>query len=226
MKIVRMQGYFFGAAVLLAPLSLLAQVPTATGSSAAQSQSGGQMASMNPMDSSLNGSAGADTQLMKDKMFVRKATEGGFAEVQFSQLATQKASSDDVKKLGQKLVDDRTILDNNMKPVADELGVRSPTKMAKVDQDEMAKLNGLSGSDFDKEYLTYMLNAHRKDMHDFHTEETQTTDPALKDAVESQTKVILGHLYMVNKLALANGVPGAHKGPPPSSTPAATPPSL
>jgi len=224
MTMKHMNGYFFGAAVLLAPLSLLAQVPNATGSTAAQSQSGGQMASMNPMDSSLNGSAGADTQLIKDRMFVRKATEDGFAEVQFSQLAAQKSSNDDVKKLGQKLVDDRTILDNNMKPVADELGVRSPTKLAKSDQDELAKLKGLSGADFDKEYLTYMLTVHRKDMHDFRTEESQTTDPGLKDAVASQTKVIMGHLYMVNKLALVNGVPGAHKWTPPAAS-TTTPPS-
>lgn len=218
MRMIRIEGLIFGAIVLVAPLSIAAQIPNATGS-AAQSQTGGQVATLNPADSSINGSAGVDTQLMKDKMFVRKATEGGFAEVQFGQLAARKASSDDVKKLGQKMVDDHSMLDKEMKPVADELGVRSPDKMNKSDQEEFAKLNSLMGADFDKEYLTYALMSHRKDLHEFHAEESQTNDPELKDAVTNSTKVIAGHLYMVNKLALANGVPTAHK-----MTPAATPP--
>src|SRR5579883_1087065 len=35
-----------------------------------------------------------------DKEFVKKAAEGGLAEVELGQLAAQKASSDDVKKFG------------------------------------------------------------------------------------------------------------------------------
>jgi putative membrane protein len=143
----------------------------------------------------------------------------GFAEVNLGKLAAQKASSDDVKKLGQKMVDDRSTINNDLKQVADELGVSTPTKMSKADQDEFDKLSALSGTDFDKEYLTYMLKSHRKDLHEFRTAEAQTTDPELKDAVATLSPVVVGHLYMVNKLAIANGVPSAHKGPP-----AATPP--
>jgi len=225
MKMTKRYGSFFGAAVLLTPLAVLAQVPSSSTPppNAAQNPSGGQIASTNPMDSSMNGSVSNDTQLVKDKMFVRKATEGGFAEVQFGELATQKASSDAIKKLGQKLVDDRTQLDANLKPVADDLGVRMPSKLAKVDQEEFDKLKGLSGADFDKEYLTYSLKSHRDDLHAFHTEQGQTNDPELKDAVARQEAVIVGHLYMVNKLALANGIPGAHKGKAPAAAPAPPP---
>jgi putative membrane protein len=214
MKMIRVEGLIFGAVVLLTPISLVAQMPNATGS-AAQSQTGGQVAALNPGDASLNATAGADTELMKDRMFVRKATEGGFAEVQFSKLAAQKASSNDVKKLGQKLVDDHSTIDKDMKPAADELGVRAPDKMNKVDQDEFTKLSALAGTDFDKEYLTYMLRSHRKDLHEFRAEETMTTDPLLKDAVGAAAPVVLSHLAMVNTLALANGIPSARKNPPP-----------
>jgi putative membrane protein len=217
MKMAGMKVCSVGAAILLTPLSMLAQVPPSPGP--AQSQSGGQVASNNPLDSSMNGSAGADTQLMKDRMFVRKAAEDGYAEVQFGQLAIKKSASDDVKKLGQKMVDDRKTVDDDLKPAADELGVRTPTKMAKADQEEFDKLNVMSGEDFDKEYLAYSLKSHRKNLHEFRTEETLTSDPQLKDAVASLQPVIVGHLYMVNKLAVAKGVPGAHKGPPPATVP-------
>lgn len=213
MRTIRIEGLMLGAAVLLAPMSIVAQIPNATGS-AAQSQAAGQVAALNPADTSINSSAGVDTQLMKDRMFVRKATVGGYAEVQFGQLAAQKASSNDVKKLGQKLVDDRAVLDKEMSPAADELGVRAPEKMSKGDQEEFNKLSALTGAEFDKEYLTYSLMSHRKGLHEFHAEVAQTDDPVLKDALTNSTKVMAGHLYLVNKLALANGVPTAHKGPP------------
>jgi putative membrane protein len=152
MKMIRIQDLMFGAAVLLAPVALMAQIPAA-GSSAAQNQSPAEMASLSPNDMSTNASAGVDTQLMKDRMFVHKIALGGFAESHFGQLAAQKAASDDVKKLGQKMVDDNATLYNEMKPAEDELGVRSPAKMSKEDQEEFDKLNSLSGTDFDKEYL-------------------------------------------------------------------------
>ena len=223
MRMIRIEGLIFGS-VLLAPVFLAAQIPNATGSAAAQSQSAGQIAALNPMDSSMNSAAGADTQLMKDKMFVHMIALDGFAEVNISKLAAQKSSSNDVKKLGQKMVDDRSTIDADLKQVADELGVPTPTKLSKADQDEFDKLSALSGTDFDKEYLTYMLKTHRKDLHEFRTAEAQTTDPELKDAVATLSPVVVGHLYLVNKLAVANGVPGAHKGPPPATPPAATPP--
>ena len=218
MQMIRIEGLIFGAAVLLAPISVMAQIPHATGSST-QSQVASQVASLNPADTSINSSAGVDTKLMLDRMFVRKATSGGYAEVQFGKLAAQKASSDDVKKLGQKLVDDRSVIDLEMKPVADELGVRIPDKLDKGDQEEFNKLNSLNGTDFDKEYLTYSLMSHRKDLHAFRNEIAQTDDPAVKDAIANSTAIMVGHLYLVNKLALVNGVPTAHEVPPTAATP-------
>ena len=97
----------------------------------------------------------AQTPSASDKMFLHKASEGGYAEVQLGQLAAQKASSDDVKKFGQKMVDDHTALNDQMKPFAEAAGLQPPTKLSSKDQAEYDKLNGLSGDAFDKEYLAY-----------------------------------------------------------------------
>ena len=219
MKKLAMKGLVVSTAALLASTAL-AQIPAA-GSSAAQNQIATQVASVSPTDLSMNASAGVDTQLMKDRIFVHRFTDGSFAEVHFGQLAVQKASSDDVKKLGQRMVDDHTTLDNDMKPVADELGVKAPTKLAKVDQEEFDKLSALSGSNFDKEYLAYTLKSHRKDLHEFRTEIAQTNDSQIRDTIIEVQPMIAGHLYLVNKLALANGVPTAYK---PGSSATAAPP--
>ena len=108
--------------------------------------------------------AQATTPAPADKMFLKKASMGGYAEVQLGQLAAQKGNSDEVKKFGQKMVDDHTALNDQMKPFAEAAGLQPPTKLSPKDQAEYDKLNGLSGDDFDKEYLAYMVKDHHIDL--------------------------------------------------------------
>src|SRR5258708_37098481 len=130
---------------------------------------------------------------MQDKMFLRKATEGGIAEVKLGQLAAQKGSSDDVKAFGQKMVEDHTRLNLEIAQVADSMGVMLPKSMNKEDQAEYDKLNALSGNDFDIEYLTFMVKDHHKDLHEFRMEAASPTDPALHNEVVKAHDVIHDH---------------------------------
>ncbi len=45
-----------------------------------------------------------------DKMFVKKALQGGMAEVQLGQLTLQKSNNDQVKQFAQRMIDDHTKL--------------------------------------------------------------------------------------------------------------------
>jgi putative membrane protein len=146
-------------------------------------------------------------QVMQDKMFLRKAAEGGIAEVKLGQLAAQKGSSDDVKAFGQKMVDDHTRLNKEMAQVADSMGVMLPKSMNKEDQAEYDKLNALSGNDFDVEYLSFMVKDHHKDLHEFRIEAASHADPTLRDEVVKASAVIHEHTVMVDRLARAKGIP-------------------
>ena len=160
-------------------------------------------------------SAGAgDAQAMKDKMFLRKAAAGGLAEVQLGQLAAEKASSPDVKAFGQKMVTDHTALNNDMKPIAESMGVMLPKKIKKEDQAEYDKLSAMSGDDFDKEYLTFMVKDHHMDLREFREEDTTVQDPTLKAAVDKGYKVIREHTSMVDKLARDKGITVPPRGAP------------
>lgn len=166
-------------------------------------------------DSSANASTGADVQEMRDKMFLHKAMLGGLAEVQLGQLAAEKGSSDDVKRFGQRMVADHTTLNETIKPIAASMNMEPPKKMSKEDQAEYDKLGGLSGADFDKEYLAYMTADHRKDLKEFHREADAARDQALKDAALQGERVIARHTRMVERLNAANGV----TVPPPAKQP-------
>ena len=145
-----------------------------------------------------------------DQKFANEAMEGGMAEVQLGQLATQKASADDVKQFGQKMVDDHTKLNNQMTQLAPSIGVTPPTQLSAKDQALATRLQGLSGDQFDKAYIQAMVSDHKKDLHEFKKEVATTQNPQLKDAVQQGETVIQGHLEMVQQLAKTHHVETGH----------------
>lgn len=152
------------------------------------------------------GGDGTDSAAMKDKIFLRKAAQGGLAEVKLGELASEKAGSDDVKQFGKRMVTDHTRLNEMMKPIADEMGVMVPTKLNKMDQAEYDKLSGMSGDAFDKEYLAYMTRDHHQDIKEFEAESEHGGDPTLKETAATGLRVIARHARMVEKLDAAHGV--------------------
>jgi putative membrane protein len=172
----------------------------------------------NPMQTNPSGqtTAPGNSTQVQDKMFLHEAAEGGMAEIQFGQLAAQKGGSDAVKQFGQKMVDDHTKLNDQLKPIAASMGVAEPKHLSKADQAEYNKLNGLSGDAFDNEYITNMVKDHRKDLHEFRSEQSVTTNPDLKMAVAQAEQVISQHLSMIESIAQQKGivVPGGHHGRP------------
>jgi putative membrane protein len=206
-----------GTATVLSPVALFAQSdPMAPPASSTTPNLPGQA---HPSTTSIQESTGMSSdasEVMKDKMFLRKAAAGGMAEVQLGQLATQKAGAQDVKDFGQKMVTDHTALNNEMGPIADSMGVTLPKKLNKEDQAEYDKLNALSGDDFDKEYVAFMVKDHHQDLREFRTEAASTSDPTLKAAVDKGSKVIYEHMTMIDKMAREKGIatPGHNGGRP------------
>jgi putative membrane protein len=218
-------GVIAAAVLLLSPV-LAAQDPTlnpqpqSMGQPASPSSStNATQASSASMRDSL-GAPGETGQQMMDQKFVRNAAAGGIADVKLGTLAAQKGGPS-VKDLGQKMVDDHTALNKGMASVADSLGVMLPKKMTKDDQAEYDKLNGLSGKDFDTEYLTYIVKAHRENLHAFYMEASLASDPNLQTEVLKGMFTMHQHLGMINKAAADEGITLPARPPRPVQTTAA-----
>ena len=151
-----------------------------------------------------NGGAG-DRASGADKKFAKEAMEGGLAEVQLGQMAAKQGSSDEVKQFGQKMVDDHTKMNEQMKPIAAQLGLTPPTDLDMKHKALQKKLNGLSGDAFDKAYIGAMVKDHQKDAAEFQKEATNGKNPQLKDAASQGEKVISEHLQMIQKMAQDHG---------------------
>jgi putative membrane protein len=145
-------------------------------------------------------------QAMADQAFVKKALEGGAAEVQLGQLAQQKSQSADVQQFGQKMVADHTQLGDQIKPIAQQLGVKEPNGPSKKDKELIAKLEGLSGPQFDETYINAMVKDHKQDLKQFKTEAQLAKDPNVKQVAQQGTEVISQHLQMIEQIAQSHNV--------------------
>ena len=152
------------------------------------------------------GAPGQNGQQILDKQFLRSAAEGGLAEVKISTLATEKGTSD-IKDLAQRMVADHTVMNADLASVADSLGVLLPKKLNHEDQAEYDKLNGLSGKDFDTEYVTYIAKSHWQDAHSYRMEASIAVDPDLQSEVIKSLGMMREHIGLIVKTATAEGIP-------------------
>jgi putative membrane protein len=146
-----------------------------------------------------------------DRMFVMKAMQGSLAEIQLGQLTLQKSENPQVKQFAQRMVDDHTKLNEQMKPVAQQLGVNVPSQVSKKDRNTMAKLQGLSGSAYDQAYIKDMVKDHKQDLSEFQMEASSGQDQTVKDAANQGGKVIAQHLQMAQQMAKDQNVTVAEK---------------
>jgi putative membrane protein len=153
-----------------------------------------------------SGAPGDTGQQMRDKMFVRRAMEGGLAEIEMGKLAVQKSLSEDVKSFGQKMVDDHSRMNEEMAGVADSVGLKIPRKLGKDAQAEYDKLSSLAGEEFDKEYVAFMVKDHHTDLREFRMASSRTQDTALKTAADNGSRMIREHMTMADKMAEQRGI--------------------
>ena len=152
-------------------------------------------------DPQANGMQGPGQTSALDKVFVRKAMQGGMAEIQLAQLTLQKADNDQVKQFAQRMIDDHTKMNDQLKPVAQQLGVDVPAQISKKDRATMAKLEALSGPAYDQAYIKDMVKDHKQDLSDFQAEASSGQDQTVKDAASQGSKVIAQHLQMAQQMA-------------------------
>jgi len=141
-----------------------------------------------------------------DQAFVQTVMESDAAEVQLGQLAQQKSQSDDVKQFGQKMVENRTRLNDQLKPIADKLDIREPKEPSKKDRQLIAKMEALSGPQFDEEYIKAVVKDQRQDVKAFKSASESAQDPNLQQAAKQDSTVIASHLQAIEQIAQTHNV--------------------
>jgi putative membrane protein len=132
--------------------------------------------------------------LTSDQTFLKKAAEGGLAEVELGQLAVEKSSNEDVKMFAQRIVDDHGKANEDLKQLAGQKGVSLPSEPSAKQKANKERLSKLSGDEFDKAYMSDMLKDHRIDVAAFEQESDSGTDSDIKKFASQALPTLREHL--------------------------------
>jgi len=135
-----------------------------------------------------------------DKKFLATAAQADKNEIALSELAEQKGTNPAVKTFAKHMVTEHKAMSASMKPFADEWGLTAPAGPDADHQKEWDKLNGMSGKDFDKEYMDQMVSDHAKALDLFTSEAKDSKDAKFKAAVIKGKTHVAAHKNMAYDL--------------------------
>ena len=140
-----------------------------------------------------------------DATFVKKAADGGMAEVALAKLAQEKASNAEVKSFAAKLEKDHSQANDELKQVASKKNITLPAEPSKAHKAQHDKLAKLSGAEFDKAYVAAMVDDHQKDVREFSRVASGNSDAEVKAFASKTLPTLKDHLQHVQELSKTIG---------------------
>jgi len=131
-----------------------------------------------------------------DRKFFTAASQGGMLEVELGKIAAEKASNPDVKAFGQRMVDDHSKANDQLKQLAAQKNVTLSDKLSPAKQKQVDKFNKLSGAAFDSSYMSNMVSDHKEDVAEFKKESKSAKDTDLKAWAGTTLPTLEDHLKM------------------------------
>jgi len=112
--------------------------------------------------------AANDPRAMKGEQeaFVKTMLMKNLAEAELGKLAAQRTASAEIKSYAQMMVMDHTKANEDLRPIAQALGIPAPTQVDESHRKEADRLSRLQGTAFDREYVKLMADAHREALRD------------------------------------------------------------
>src|SRR5258705_1236672 len=146
-------------------------------------------------------SASASPLAAGDRKFLSEAADGGMLEVEFGKFAVQKATDEGVKKFGQRMVDDHSKVNDELRQLAGRKGIELPAAPSAKNRDLQRRLASLSGAFFDKAYMTDMVTNHKDDVAAFQRESNLGRDPQVKSFATQTLPTLREHLKSAQEIS-------------------------
>jgi len=143
--------------------------------------------------------ASTSTLSPADRKFFTDASQGGMLEVELGKIAAAKGSNPDVKTFGQRMVDDHSKANDQLKDLAAKKDVKLLGKLSPAKQKMVDKYNKLSGAAFDSSYMSHMVTDHKEDVAEFKKEAKNGKDADLKSWAGTTLPTLEDHLKMAQE---------------------------
>ena len=131
--------------------------------------------------------------------FLYHALQGDNSEIMLGNLALDRARDPSVRDFGRTLVSDHAKARREVLDVGRRFGIRPTREIAPEAREERDRLVGLRGRDFDREFVRYMIDDHRKDIDDFR-DEAREHHGEVSDLAGRQLPTLREHLRIAMSL--------------------------
>lgn len=156
--------------------------------------------------------------------FVRTAAISDMYEIEAGKLAVEKAESDEAREFARMMIADHTRSSQELKQAVAESGqtFEMPGALDGEHQAQLDILRSLNGADFDREYMSQQIAAHRKALALLKSYGGGGDTAELRQFAQGTIPVVQKHHDWLEQNAPVPGMDGAQM-PAPTNTPTATP---
>jgi putative membrane protein len=150
---------------------------------------------------------GQISELSQDSKLIFQMASSNIMEVRLGQMAQQKASNASVKQFGQRMVTDHTNLENQLTSLVSKNNTFQP-KMAKEAEAEVSRLEKLSGAEFDRQYMTSMIQHHQQDVSTLQSAGQTARSGEARQIIASALPVLQQHVTLATQVGGQVGATG------------------
>jgi putative membrane protein len=145
--------------------------------------------------------ARADTKASTaDQDFMVAAAQINLTEMKLGAIAVQNGQREDVKDFGRRTGKDHTAINEDLKTLAAQRNVVLPDTLDADNQMMVDKLTALTGSDFDRAYISGMFKGHTEAVKAFRAESAATNDAGVKSFADKSLPLLEEHLKLITAM--------------------------
>lgn len=131
-----------------------------------------------------------------DAAFAVAATDGALLEIELGRLAASRATTEEIKILGQTVSDDHGRANAELGGMIENKGISVPTTLSAESQKKFNELSAKNGAAFDQAYAAFMVNDHQEEIEVYKKQATNGTDPELKAWAARKVPILQHHLTL------------------------------
>lgn len=135
-----------------------------------------------------------------DSKFVVRAYSGVTMETELGTYAAKNAVTPGVRNFGRTMVTDHSKDKEALSKIASAKGIVVPPQTGADFQKHINEITSKKGLDFDKAYISFMVNDHKEDISEFEEEAKDGKDPEIKSFAAKGVPILQHHLEMAVSL--------------------------
>jgi putative membrane protein len=132
--------------------------------------------------------------------FMTKAVQANMAEIEAARMALQKSGNSDVKDYANMIKRDHTNALEDLTDLMKDKNVQQPKTIAADTEQDISRMNTLSGGEFDREFVNMMVSDHQKAIELFRDQQSSAQNRDVKKYVDDVLPKLEMHLEKAQRL--------------------------